>query len=43
VFSSLEILPCAVTAPFMPFAPGATGLAIEINWQFCRKCPVLRA
>lgn len=38
VFSSAEALPCAVTAPFMPFDPGATGLAMEIISQSCSKC-----
>lgn len=38
VFSSPEALPCAVTAPFMPLDPGATGFAMETNWQFCSKC-----
>lgn len=33
-FSSLEALPCAVTAPLMAVDPGATGFAMEINWQF---------
>lgn len=32
---SFEALPCAVRAPLMIFAPGATGFAIETNWQFC--------
>lgn len=37
LFSSLEARPCAVTAPFMTLAPGATGLAIEVIWQPCRQ------
>lgn len=35
VLSSFETLPWAVTTPLITFCPAGTGLAIDINWQFC--------
>ena len=44
VFSSLEFLPCAVTAPFMPFAPGRSHWIRRRNQQaILSKSQVLRA
>lgn len=37
VLSSLEVLPCAVMAPFTFLDSGGSGFAMEINWQFCVK------